>query len=283
MKYSLLICSICLLLVPSDSAGAENEAFRVMTFNIRYGTAPDGDNTWSKRKALVWEFLDSEKPQILGLQEALYDQWSEIVEKFPQYGAVGVGRGADGGGEYSTLLYDRTRFDLLSADTFWLSDTPEVRGSTSWGNDLTRICTWARLLDRTNNQTLTVLNTHWDHQSQPSRLKSGEQLASRVQEIVANEPVIVMGDFNVGPLNPARQPLTAAGLRDSFVDVHPDQVHEGTFHAFTGKATSDKIDAILVSKQWRVTAAEIFRNVRDGVYLSDHYPVSATLELKSTP
>jgi len=35
-----------------------------------------------------------------------------------------------------------------------------------------------------------------------------------------------------------------------------------------------------VSKQWLVRAAEIVRTERDGLYLSDHYPVTATLELK---
>ena len=156
MKYSLLFCCICSLLIPTIARGAENEALRVMTFNIRYGTAPDGDNTWAKRKALVLEFLDSEKPQILGLQEALHEQWSAIVEKFPQYVAVGVGREADGGGEYSALLYDRTRFDLLSADTFWLSDTPTVRGSTSWGNTNRSHLHVGTAFRSPNNQTLTV-------------------------------------------------------------------------------------------------------------------------------
>ena len=93
------------------------------------------------------------------------------------------------------------------------------------------------------------------------------------------EPTVVMGDFNVGPIGPARKPLSDAGLRDSIVDLHPDQAQQGTFHAFTGKANSDKIDAILVSRQWKTLDAEIITTNNDGRYPSDHFPVTATLTL----
>jgi endonuclease/exonuclease/phosphatase family metal-dependent hydrolase len=127
---------------------------------------------------------------------------------------------------------------------------------------------------------IVVMNTHWDHESQPSRIESGKLIAGRIKRFDPKEPLIVMGDFNVGPLDPAREPLTKLGLRDSFVDLQPDKAREGTFHAFTGKATSDKIDAILVSQQWQVTSAEIIRTHRDGVFLSDHFPVTATVVLE---
>jgi endonuclease/exonuclease/phosphatase family metal-dependent hydrolase len=281
-KLFLLTIGIVLFqFSPSLAAAANPTPLNVMTFNIRYGTAPDGENAWPKRREMVLEELKTEKPQILGLQECLRDQLDTILEKFPQLSAVGVGRTEDGGGEYSPILYDRTRFDLLAAETFWLSDTPTVRGSTSWGNNLTRICTWARLLERDTNRVIVVMNTHWDHQSQPAREASGKFMAKRAAEFDPDEPLILMGDFNVGPDGPAREPLTKAGLRDSFVDLYPEQANKGTFHAFTGKATSDKIDAILVSKQWKVTAAEIIHKEQNGVFLSDHDPVTAELVLEA--
>ena len=280
MKSLFLMCCIWSQFIATVAFSAEPEPIRVITFNIRYGTAPDGANEWPKRKPLVWEFLDCEKPHVLGLQEALYDQVSAILERYPQYVSVGVGRGTDGGGEFSALLYDRNRFDLLAAETFWLSDTPTVRGSRTWGANFTRTCVWARLHERSSNRTFIVMNTHWDHESQPSRVKSGELMAKRIREFDPAEPLIAMGDFNTGPKDPSRESFTQTGLRDSFVDVHPNDAQVGTFHGFTGKPSSDKIDAILVSKEWVVTAAEIIRTERDGVYLSDHYPVTATLELK---
>jgi endonuclease/exonuclease/phosphatase family metal-dependent hydrolase len=275
------IVILCLAFQFSSSlAGAANPTpLNVMTFNIRYGTAPDGENAWPKRREMVLEELKTLKPQILGMQECLRDQLDTILQKFPTMSAVGVGREKDGAGEYSPILYDRTRFDLLAAETFWLSDTPDVRASKSWGNNYTRICTWARLLERGTNRVIVVMNTHWDHESQPSRIESGKLIAKRIAEFDPNEPLILMGDFNIGPEGPAREPFTKIGLRDSFVDIHPDKANEGTFHAFTGKTISDKIDAILVSKQWEVKNAEIIRKEQNGVFLSDHDPVTARLML----
>lgn len=280
MKLLLFICCISFQFSPSLAIGANPDPLNVMTFNIRYGTAPDAENAWPHRREMVLKELKTEAPQILGLQECLRDQLDLILKEFPQLAAVGVGREKDGAGEYSPILYDRTRFDLLAAETFWLSDTPQVRASKSWGNNYTRICTWARLLERDTNRVIVVMNTHWDHESQPSRIESGKLMAQRAKQFDTDEPLIVMGDFNIGPDGPAREALSKLGLRDSFVDIHPDKATEGTFHAFTGKAISDKIDAILVSKQWQVTSAEILRTERDGVFLSDHYPVTAELVLK---
>jgi endonuclease/exonuclease/phosphatase family metal-dependent hydrolase len=259
----------------------EEQNIRVMTFNIRYGTAPDGENAWPNRKDIVLAVIRDFNPDLLGLQECMRDQLDTILTTFPAYSAVGVGREADGAGEYSPLLYNRNRFDVLKAETFWLSDTPDVRASKSWGNAITRICTWAELLDRSNNHVIRVCNTHWDHQSQPARIKSGELMAKRLLSADNLQPTIVTGDFNVGPVGPARQPLIDAGLRDSFVDAYPDQARQGTFHEFKGKSYSDKIDAILVSRQWDTASAEIITTNQEGRFPSDHFPVTATLKLKA--
>jgi endonuclease/exonuclease/phosphatase family metal-dependent hydrolase len=252
-----------------------------MTFNIRYGTAPDGENAWPNRKEMVLAAIRDFDPDLLGLQECMRPQMDAVLSAFPEYSAVGVGREADGAGEYSPLLFNRNRFDVLKAETFWLSDTPDVRASKSWGNAITRICTWAELIDRSDNRIMRVCNTHWDHQSQPSRIKSGELMAKKLLSTDNLQPTIVMGDFNIGPVGPARQPLLDAGLRDSFVDLYPDQARQGTFHEFKGKSSSDKIDAILVSRQWDTVAAEIITTEKDGRFPSDHFPVTATLKLKA--
>jgi endonuclease/exonuclease/phosphatase family metal-dependent hydrolase len=261
--------------------GEDGGQVRVMTFNIRYGTAPDRENAWPNRKEMVLAVIRDFDPQLLGLQECLRDQLDAILQEFPDYSAVGVGREADGAGEYSPLVYDRTRFDVLQAETFWLSATPDVRASKSWGNEITRICTWARFVERSSNRVLRVYNTHWDHISQPSRVKSGELIARRLQESGAVVPTIVMGDLNIGPEDPARQPLSDAGLRDSIVDVHPEMARHGTFHGFSGKPNGDKIDAVLVSHEWKTLDAEIITTNNGGRYPSDHFPVTATLELKA--
>jgi endonuclease/exonuclease/phosphatase family metal-dependent hydrolase len=170
---------------------------------------------------------------------------------------------------------------LSDAGTFWLSETPTVPGSTTWGNSLPRIVTWVRLLDRTDKRRLIVINTHWDHESQPARLNSGKLLAARVHELSCDtEPVIVMGDFNATPTNPALVALMEqGGLRDTFCVAHPDETNVCTFNGFGRTPNGPKIDAVLVSPQWQVEEAEIVRT-RDGeLFPSDHWPVTATVSL----
>jgi endonuclease/exonuclease/phosphatase family metal-dependent hydrolase len=175
-----------------------------MSFNIRYGTANDGDNSWPFRRDFVLQVIADQAPDILGIQEALNFQVDELSSGLDGYALVGVGR--DDGrseGEYAAILYLAARFELQETGTFWLSDTPEIPGSASWGNRVTRICTWARLRDRNSGISFYAYNVHLDHESQPSRERSAELLAARIASRTHPDPVIVTGDFNAGEQNSA--------------------------------------------------------------------------------
>ena len=221
------------------------EPVRVMTFNIRYASAPDGENAWAKRRELVVSTIEGFDPDVLGLQEAEQSQIDALAQALPDMCSIGVGREANGGGEYSAIFYRRSRFDLMAADTFWLSATPEAPGSRTWGNALPRIVTWARLLDRTDRRRFSVFNTHWDHQSEPARVASAALLAERVAaRVAAGDPVLVTGDFNSAEDSPAILSLTRHGdlVSDTFRRIHEKEV-AGTAHGFSGQAGARKIDA----------------------------------------
>lgn len=256
-------------------------AIKVMSFNIRYGTAKDGDNHWDLRKALLVDVIRAENPDVIGVQEALYDQLRYIVDAQPSLDMVGVGRD-DGvrAGEYAAILYKRTALALSRTDTFWFSDTPGVVGSTSWGNRITRICTWAQFTTP-DGRPLDVYNVHLDHQSQPSRERSVALLRARVEARDPKAPAIVMGDFNAGEANPAIVAMREGGVfRDTFRTVHPDASPVGTFTGFTfGQVRGDKIDHVFVTDGWDVVDAAIVRTDRGQRYPSDHFPVTATLRL----
>ena len=281
LRISCGLSIIVTTLVMQASLASETQpAIKAMTFNIRYGSANDGENAWPLRKQMVLDRIRSFQPDVLGLQESLRTQLDFVRDNLPGYSAVGTGRDADGGGEYSPLLYKHDRFDVIASGTFWLSATPEVPGSASWGNHHPRICTWAKLLDRQTGNRIGVLNTHWDHQSQPAREKGSELIVTHVKELAAM-PVMVMGDFNSGADNPAIQLLNSAGLRDSYRDVYPKATDVGTYSGFGKRLGKRKIDSVFVSQHWLTQQAEIDRTQPEGRYPSDHFPVTATLELKS--
>ena len=259
-----------------------------MSFNIRYGTANDGENRWELRREMLFDVVREAKADLVGLQEALDGQIQELLAALPQYGVVGVGR--DDGrtkGEYAAILYRRDRFHVSDAGTFWFSDTPEVVASKSWGNTITRICTWARFIDR-DGFAFWHYNVHLDHLSQPSRERSTDLLATRVAaRRWLTEPAIVTGDFNVGETNPAIMRLTApqngaaALFLDTFRVRYPDEKTAGTFTGFKyGETTGDKIDYILVPPGTEVLEAAIVRTSRNDRYPSDHFPVVARVVVR---
>lgn len=264
------------------------EPLTVMSFNIRYGTANDGENHWKNRRGMVFDLLKEHDADLIGVQEALDAQLREIAREVPVYGVVGVGRD-DGAtrGEYAAILFRRDRFHVSDSGTFWFSDTPEVIASRHWGNTITRICTWARLVDR-DGRAFWHYNVHLDHQSQPSRERSTQLLAERIAaRRRTDEPVIVTGDFNVGEGNPAIATLLGpannvpAPFVDTFRVVHPDEKTVGTFSGFKfGEISGDKIDYVLVQPGTDVMSAEILRTSRDNRYPSDHFPVVARVRLK---
>ena len=260
-----------------------------MTFNVRYATANDGENRWANRKALMFDVIRDANADLIGLQEALDAQLGEIVAASPAYGVVGVGR--DDGktrGEYSAILYRRDRFHVSDAGTFWFSDTPAVIASRTWGNNITRICTWARFIDR-GGRAFWHYNLHLDHESQPSRERSAALLAERIaSRAYPGEPVIVTGDFNAGEDNPAigallgpRPNNQAPYLVDTFRVRHPDEKTVGTFSGFVStEINGPKIDYILVLPGTEVLDAAIVRTSRDGRYPSDHFPVTARVRFR---
>jgi endonuclease/exonuclease/phosphatase family metal-dependent hydrolase len=271
-----------------QNAARPREPLTVMSFNIRYGTANDGENHWKQRREFLLDVTREAGADLIGLQEALDGQIRELLEALPHYAVVGVGR--DDGrtrGEYAAILYRRDRFRVSDAGTFWFSDTPEVIASRSWGNSITRICTWARFVDR-DGRAFWHYNVHLDHQSQPSRERSTALLAERIAaRRVPEEPAIVTGDFNAGETNPAVTRLTApqgdvpAMYLDTFRVRHPDEKTAGTFNGFKfGTTTGDKIDYVFVPPGTEVLDAAIIRTSRDDRYPSDHFPVIARIVLR---
>ena len=269
---------------PKVEASEDTLTVRVMSFNIRYGTAPDGPNHWNKRRDLVMGVIRDHAPDFLGVQEALRFQLDEILDRFPLYAEIGVGRDGGKDGEYSAILYRKDRFEPVQADTFWMSDTPGTP-SAHWGNHYLRTCTWGLFNDVDSGAQLYVYNSHLDHESQAAREKSTKLISRKVKNRAGVAPYIVMGDFNAGEANPAITYLTGEAenrdvrFLDSFRVQHPDAVQVGTFNGFKGELNGDKIDYILVSQDINVVDASIVRSMQGGRSPSDHFPVIATLEL----
>jgi endonuclease/exonuclease/phosphatase family metal-dependent hydrolase len=264
----------------------EPGTIKAMTFNIRVGTAPDFGNRWSNRKQMVVDRLTENAADVVGLQEALSFQLSEIKTALPQYNSYAAGRN-DGKqrGEACAILYRQDRFELNDSGTFWFSKTPSKPGSRRWGNLFPRICSWVHLTDTSNGKGFYVYNVHLDNVSQSSRKKSVRQLASSIAQRSTDDPFIVMGDFNMEIDNSAMKYLQKIEhaspypkMIDAWSSLHGDY-SSGTYHKFRGKSTGPKIDHIPMSESVKALDVRIDTTGQNGKYPSDHFPVTAIIKL----
>jgi endonuclease/exonuclease/phosphatase family metal-dependent hydrolase len=277
---TILIGSIC-------SGFADNRPpLRVMSFNVRTSKAHDGTNSWNDRQDYFFHVIDQFSPSLIGFQEVMADQYDAIVGHMSDYSFAGVAR-EDGKrkGEWSLLGFRKDRFEKLDSGTFWLSEHPEEIGSRSWDAALPRICTWAKLRDKTVGREFLYANTHFDHKGQIAREKSAQLILTRLKDLAKGAPVVLTGDFNVTEdskpyaLIAGHDRNTSGSLVDSYREMHPlRKPDEASFNGFKPVVNGSRIDFIFHSAQLKATAATIERQRSpEGKFASDHYAVTAVL------
>ncbi|HIG27034.1 MAG TPA: endonuclease/exonuclease/phosphatase family protein [Verrucomicrobiales bacterium] len=263
---------------------------KVMSFNIRYGKAKDGENHWKNRFYLVAETIKMFDPDLLGTQEVLKFQAEFLQELLPEYSFHGVGRqdGTDKG-EYVPVMYKKDRFQLNDSGHFWLSETPDIPGSKSWDSSLPRMASWVILNDLKNGgATFAFGNTHFDHRGRTARLESARLIRERIEQAMDEDfPVILTGDFNTTEdLLPYEVLMTGSEgnrvpLLDSFRQTHPERSpNESSTSRWIGNRKGNRIDWILHTEEFTTLQSVINYTNEKGRYPSDHYPVQAILRLK---
>jgi endonuclease/exonuclease/phosphatase family metal-dependent hydrolase len=253
-----------------------------MTFNLRYASNQK-PNSWPERRPVMKECISSIDPDIFGTQEGVYHQLKDIENDLGSYRWIGTGRDGGSRGEFMAIFYKPSRFEPLEYDHFWLSDTPEVIGSTTWGNSNRRMVTWVRFKDKTEGREFYFVDTHFDHQIQLAREKAAQLLRERVSKLNPDLPIIVLGDFNArAGANKAYDILIEDGFLKDLWTTTKEKRGEmvNTFHDFHGpKKGEARIDWILGHKA-EANWMEISTCSHDGQYPSDHFPVVAEVQFK---
>ena len=312
MKKLIIFLSLFLFAAPLLAT----EPIKILSFNVRYGDANDGENSWKFRKDFNVQIMREGNYDFIGGQEVLTSPKKEdnqvwyYFENLPNYEIIFQNREKEGvaRGEGTPVLYrtDRWRIDPEDYGTFWLSDTPNVQGSVTWEGQSTcpRVCTGGLFHEigkdgKLTGKTLYVYSTHFDHVGEIPRQKAAalifEKIANRKNK---NAPVVIMGDLNCGENSPAvrflkgetvvlggEEKVPQMKLLDTFRVVHPDEKSVATFNGFRGpkydgngvNIVGEKIDYIFITPDLKATEAEIIRVERNGKYPSDHYPIRATI------
>ncbi|MFE4664367.1 endonuclease/exonuclease/phosphatase family protein [Streptomyces sp. NPDC056716] len=260
----------------------QGRRLEVMSFNLRFASDTE-PHSWTVRRPVMRELLRRERPQLIGTQEGLYHQLRDIESDLgTHYDWIGTGRAGGSRDEFMAILYDTRRFTPLAFDHFWLSDTPDVIGSNTWGGGSIRMVTWVRFRDHADDgREFFFLNTHLDNSSQNARARAAALITQRIAALDPALPLVVTGDFNVAAhKNPVYDTLLAAGLTDTWDTAAERGALYATFHGYRPPTPDgDRIDWILATPGVTTHRAVINTFSANGQFPSDHLPVQATLTL----
>ena len=266
-----LLMSLPLLQAKGDE-GSEN--LKVMSYNIRLGSGKDGTNSWALRYTATEEMLKDQKPDVFGVQEAL-DYQVHYIEDMCGYESVGVGR-EDGKkeGEHMSIFWNKKTVSMLKWGTFWLSETPQ-KPSKGWDAACFRTATWALMKDKKTGKKFYFVNTHLDHEGKEAQKNGLKLIVEKIAEMNPEGlPMVLTGDFNIEPSNPALADLDARMQSTRKIAEKTDDL---TTYNGWGKS-STMIDYIYVSGFSSCPEYQtVTKRYEDRKFISDHYPIFARL------
>jgi len=259
------------------------EILKVMTYNIRLDVASDGTNAWPKSCVFLSSQILFYGPDIMGIQEALPNQITDLKSELTNYRCIGKGREGNGQGEFSAIFYNAKKLEVLDEATFWLSETPNpvFRG---WDATYRRVCAYVSFKSLKSDAKFWVFNTHLDHVGTEARLKGMQLILEKIQEVnINNLPVVLTGDFNVESDSELILKLKER-MNDSkeLADIVFGQ--DGTFNGFNAKKPATRrIDYIMVSQSsgLKVNKYAVLLSSVNLKYPSDHFPVYVELKVNS--
>jgi endonuclease/exonuclease/phosphatase family metal-dependent hydrolase len=250
---------------------------RVLTFNLRFANPLDGPNIWEHRRELVVETILAVHPDLVGTQEGTVPQLDYLTGHLPGFVPLTAHRQVDPTCQYPTIFY-RQGFQVKDSGEFWLSETPKVHRSLSWGSAFPRMVTYGLFQEPGRDLWFYFSDTHLDHISALARVHG----ARLIREFFADQdrPLILAGDFNEPPDGAIFQEFTGPGrgLADTWRALHPPGQDPPTQHHFDGLPRGHRIDWILATPPFRVTKAAVVRYNSAGRYPSDHFPYIAEVE-----
>ncbi|MDZ7281112.1 endonuclease/exonuclease/phosphatase family protein [Sphingomonas sanguinis] len=253
------------------------ELIRVMTFNVRYAS-DEGATRWAVRRPVMAELIRRDAPDVIATQELLQRQGDDLTRALPGYRWFGRDRMGGHANEHMGIFYRPDRLTLVAHGDFWLSDTPDVVGSQSWGTDLPRMANWAVFETKGEKpHRFLFLDTHLAHRDEDAdaRDKAAALILARLPALAKGLPVVVAGDMNARPDTAAYRRFAGA-LTDAWPTAARREGPEMTFHDFTG--TPDRRIDYLFLRGFRAESIATDSYHQDKTYPSDHFPVRATLE-----
>lgn len=275
MKKHMLTILAAIMLLPASLFSQAPASVTVMSYNIRVSSANDGTNSWIYRYPGSAMMILDQMPDVVGLQEALFSQVAYLKDYVKGYKVVAVGKDrGETKSEHMTMLYNAKTTSVVKWETFWLSETPDKAGK-GWDAAYERSATWALCKDKKSGSKYYVVNTHLDNEGAEARREGLALIMSKMAKINDEGlPMVVLGDFNMSVSDPAM-----ASVKAAMSDAREAAVASDSMHSFHGWGKSkETIDHIFFSGFSSCTEFQtVVKPYFDRKFISDHYPVKATL------
>lgn len=254
----------------------------VMTMNLRFGLADDGDNGWVHRKSVVRQILGQYPAQFIGFQEVNHFQAEFLIKNLPSHNYVGWHNRGIKWWQSIMIFYDRS-WTCLAHKHYFLSETPEIPSKLE-GSKWPRQCVigWFRAPARgqaesqAESREFIMVNTHFDFAPQVQK-DSAALIMGFLSDFPRGLPLVITGDFNANPGSPAYEFF----LRNGFKEVFSNEAIT-TFHEFEGKETGRQIDWILFREGLAPDSPKVIKDSFSGRFPSDHYPLMCGFRWQGT-
>ncbi|KAK3327957.1 Endonuclease/exonuclease/phosphatase [Cercophora scortea] len=287
--------------MPRSAQSPGSVSIRLVTLNVRYATKKPvpGEAPWSIRSPKLCaqlKFITSgHSSAFVCLQEVLYSQLVDVQARLgPSWGYIGLGRD-DGqrAGEFSPIFFRVDEWVCQRNKTYWLSKTPDVP-SVGWDAALKRVCTVGSFRHKKTGTDLVIMSTHFDHRGETAREESAKLLIQLARTWAGHSgqaaqiPLFLGGDFNSTPDGRAYKALTSTNspMQDMSKLLSDDLKYGNQDITYTSFGEADeepkRIDFLFA---WEPSGLSISgfgilsNRFDDQVYLSDHRPVVADVEI----
>ena len=252
----------------------------LITCNIRFDNPGDQDNAWSHRREFLADTLLRHNPFIISTQEGRFDQLQDFQSLLGEFEMVDHHRSWIKVRMYPTIFIKKNSFEILKSEDLWLSETPEVAGSSSFESMFPRLMTYVLLQVKDSEEKILVVNCHLDHIKQETRIKQIQVLGEQIKKVKGPEKLIIMGDFNDSPESVVRDELLKyfPHLVDSWKEFN--SLEETSHHGFQGNISDGKrIDWLMTDEKLELISSCTDKTHNSGKYPSDHFPIVTKVKI----
>ena len=263
--------------ISMDTSALSAGEIRIMSANVRCLNPQDlGKKSWFYRADLILKNIEAEAPTVIGFQEVTKWQYAYLCDTLSGYDSVITHRDDTAFSEGCPVFYNTSLYNLKDKGSFWLSETPEVM-SKGWDAACYRICSYVILEEKENGKQFVVFNTHLDHVSDTARINGIRVVLDKIAQF-GGLPSVIIGD-----LNAAEDSETYRSVTENFLDakyqLENPQI-SATYQNWGTELDRPCIDYCMISKTgFTVNSYKVVQTTYDGVYPSDHFPLSVSLTL----